>query len=600
MLSAAVVALLSTPAMADKTITGNQTTSESTATDGNLLINAGGGITFKSATVPIVTINSSNTVDNEGTLNGSGQATQTAVLIDTTTSDLTGSFVSNGTIDLSGAGTGKEVLHLTGEHSFIGNISLGAVSTGTTTIVGDLSSGIVTDGTTVLSGNLSLGGPFAISSTTANESTASGIVIASLLGTTEGDVTIASGATYSAVGNGAQGILISGPLEACDTSAVPGCTGTGTFSNLGTLTVGGVSTRSTTVANAEGGSAVVISNSIAGGILNNGLINSADTTNIAAIIAGNGTVPVIAIGPSPTTPVAINIGIDSADSANGIYSFINRGTISASPVDPNQNAHTILIAGSSTLPVTFTVPAGAPATTTGGFFNSGAITAQATSTAPAANSGSANGTSIAVAATALEIDNYVTIPVIYVSAQAATTSGTGGGSIKAAIGGPAGGVATAITIGGTGPTTDGSGNLVTNTNVPEIVIEKGAIVSASATASLTPADNGQTIGTLSAIGIQDVSNSLTRIVNSGTISAVATLTDTTRSVSISPIPAPSSATSCSAPAATPIRSRAVRWAPMRPSPGPSISASAAAASAMTRCMSGNSPMSSARSRRKAR
>lgn len=505
MLSVAAAALLSGPAYAvgPTTITTVVTTAQTTSTTGNLTINSGAGISFKSATVPDLTIDSSNTVNNGGAISADNQDTATAVQIDA--NGLTGSFLSNGTISLAGTGTGKTAIHLDGAGSFTGDVTLDTGSV--VTIAGDDSNGILTDAGSVLNGDLLLSGSFQMTPTTANSTSASGNTLIDLNGTINGNLLIGTGANYQGVGNGAQGILVVGAINGCNTTAVPGCTEIGTLANSGTLSVVGVATRSATGTNAESGSAIIVENSIAGGIINNGPIASTDTANVTATISGNGTgtAPTILITPNTTVPTAINIGPDMADAQNGGYNFINRGTISASPEDNNVSTRAIVIGGASSAPVTFVAPT--PALGTGGLFDSGVITASATSVSPGSQ----------VVATAIEIDNYVTIPKIYVSAQSAGTSGTEG-TISATITGPQGGVATAILIAGAPVGT------VVNTHVPEIDIERGARVIASATASEA---TGTTIATLSAVAIQDVSNSLVTLNNAGTISATATLTDST-------------------------------------------------------------------------
>ncbi len=253
--------------------------------------------------------------------------------------------------------------------------------------------------------------------------------------------------------------------------------------------------------NVEGGSVLMIQNSIAGGILNNGPASSADGT-VAASISGNGTLaaPTVVISPNILiTTGQMTIGVDSADAANPTYSFINRGSIVASPEDPNQNAEAIQMSGTQSIPIVFQGS---------GLLNSGSITAGATSATPGS----------AVSATAMEIGSFVTLPTIRVSAQTSPT-GTGGGSISAIISGPQGGIATAISIDGA---PINSGTIVTK--VPEIDVERGASITASASATVP---TGTTISTLSAIGIRDVSNSLTTINNAGSIRAVAALTDAT-------------------------------------------------------------------------
>ena len=495
MLSAAAAALLSTPALAVgptelKTVV---TTAQATSATGDLTIDSGAGINFKSATVPMLTLDSNNIINNGGVLTGSGQTTETAVVIDAT--GLTGSFTTNGTIDLTGTGTGKTAIFLHGASTFTGNITLDTGSV--IAVTGDTSSGILTDTGSILNGDLLLGGSLTMAPTSANESASSGVTIANLLGTIKGNVVVAAGSTYTATGNGAQGIVIAGPIMGCDTT-VAACnpaTEIGTFANSGSIAVAGIATRSTTSVNVDSGSALIVGNSVAGGILNNGPISAADTTNAPASIAGNGVnAGVIVI--TPETGVAMTIGVDTVD-ANGTFSFINRGTITATPEDPNKGTRAIVIGGALAAPITFN----------GGFFNSGIISASASSVSP--------GTP--VSASALEIDSNVTLPEIHVSAQSFAT-GSNNGSIVAAIQGPLGGVASAIFIGGA----DFSAG-TTSTSVKLITVEPGARIVASA--SVTDPTSVD-VTSLAAVAIEDRSNSLVNIVNQGTISAqVTTLTN---------------------------------------------------------------------------
>ncbi|HUO90697.1 MAG TPA: hypothetical protein VMU08_16105, partial [Rhizomicrobium sp.] len=492
LLSAAAAALLSAPALADTTITKVESTEQKTSSTGNLTINSGGGISFKSATNPLLLIDSSNTVNNGGALSAQDQDKATAVIIES--NDLIGSFTSNGTIGLTGSGTGKTAIHLqSGTGAFTGNITLDSNSA--VTIVGQSSTGLVSDPATVLNGDWLLAGSFAMNpGTSSGSSTSSAITIANLFGTTNGNVIIQAASSYSAIGSGAQGFVLSGPLNHCNTVAVPTCTEIGTFSNSGVIAVAGIAVRNPKGNNPESGSAVVIENNLAGGFLNNGPVNAADTTT-AASISGNGIEPVVLVG--STLSSSVDLDIVSSDATNGTFGFINRGTIAASPLDPNKSALDIRFSGGAATPVVVH----------GGIFTSGIITASATSVTP--------GT--AVSATALEIDQYVTIPKIVVSSQA-VSSGSSLGTVSASIAGPQGGIATAILLGGE-PV-----GAVAVTSVPEIDIQAGARVTANATAS---EPSGTTIGTLAAIAIQDVTNSLITLNNAGTISAAARLTDAT-------------------------------------------------------------------------
>jgi Autotransporter beta-domain len=513
MLSAAAVALLTAPALAagPTEITASTNASQKTSTTGDLTIDAGANLTFKSATVPTVTIDSSNFVLNNGTIDGSGQATQTAVLIDTTAANLgTGAapirFENAGAINLGGDGTGKTALHLTGAHTFFGNILFDATSV--VTISGDGGTGIHSESGSILDGNISFAGSMTMASSTVNATSSTGVALMVLNGITNGDVTIASASTLSATGTGAVGVVIGGPINHCDTTNEPSCTNLGTFSNSGTIAVNGVSVRSTTKKNNASGSALVVESSIAGGIVNNGPVVPGDvgTIQVASISANGSSAPTILITPLTGAVVPIHVGIDTLDpnaSTGGQqFSFINRGTITAAPEDPNDDARTIVIGGlSSSAPVNFD----------GGIFNSGTISA-------AAASGALNGTSSssssvnngsAVTARALEIDNFTNIPLIRVSSQtlsSPTPGSSGGGAITATIAGPKGGEATAILISGT------------STNVHEIDVDVAARIAAVATVT-DPTAGG--IG-LTAVAIEDDSGSLSVIKNAGSIQASAT------------------------------------------------------------------------------
>ncbi len=487
MLSAAVTALLSGPALATdtneiKTVvsTAQKTSTSNTAGTGpgDILIDAGGGISFKSATVPMLTIDSSNNVNNGGSISASDQATATAVQIDA--NGLAGSFTNTGSISLGGSGTAKTGIYLAGTSSFTGNIDL--ESSSAVTIVGDQSVALKSDATAILNGDWLLAGAVTVQPSSDNESSSSQVVLANLQGITNGNILIGTSSTMTAIGNGAVGFLLGGALQHC---TVASCAEIGTFANSGTIAVAGVATRSSNKGNANSGSAVIVQNGLAGGFVNNGPLSASDGT-VAATIQGNGSTQATAtilFTPGATLSAPMVIGAVTGD-ANGTYGFINRGIISASPEDPNEQAHAIFIAGSSTSSVNFT----------GGIFSSGTITASTTSIDP--------GT--AVSATAIEIAGYANVPAIEISAQAGS-----GGTVLAQISGPMGGTAQAIYI-----HDSGTGSV----SVPTITIDAGATVAANAIAT----DPSLPTVALSAVAIEDDTGTLTTLTNHGTISAFAT------------------------------------------------------------------------------
>lgn len=491
MLSAAAAAAMITPTFAAAPVDSVATTAQKTSALPNpLTITSSGGIKLTSGTAPLLTIDSNSVINNGGTFTFTGTTSAVGVLIDGTKTTI-GSFTNNGTIDLTGTGTGKTALDLNGVGSYTGTITFDTASK--VNIAGDGSTGIKQDTGFLLNGDLLLGGTLAMTPTTANGTSSSSIVIANLQGTIKGNVLVNSGASYSAVGNNATGIDITGAILPCD-KTLPGnsgCAEIGTFANSGAIVVAGVATRSATAANAESGSALIIGNSISGGVLNNGPLSSGDSVP-SAQIAGNGvTAPVLLISPV-LAATNITLGAVTGD-ANGTFGFINRGTITASPEDSNKSVRDILIAGTSTQTVTIT----------GGFFSSGLISAAATSIAPGN----------AVSATTLEIDTFVNIPKLEISGQSAGSTNNNG-LVSATINGPEGGVAAAIVIAGA-PV---SGTTPVTT-VPNITIDSGARVIAAA--NVTDPTN-TAVTQLVAIGIEDRSNSLVTLNNAGTISATAT------------------------------------------------------------------------------
>lgn len=489
MLSAAIAAVMSAPAFAAAPIDSVATTAQKTSALPNPLnIAANGGIKLTSGTTPLLTIDSNSVVTNAGTFTFTNSASAVAILIDGTKNTV-GSLTEQGTIDLTGSGITKSALHLNGVGSYTGTISFTSASV--VKIAGDTSTGISQDSGFVLNGDMLLGGTFTMTPTQPNGTAASGITIANLLGTIKGNVSVTTGAIYTAVGNNAGGIFISGPILPCNATITPACTELGTFTNAGTISVAGVATRSSTAANAESGSALIIGNSVMGGILNNGPTTPTDTVANAIIQANGVNAATLLIAPAAGA-ANITIGLDSADADGATNSFINRGNITATPEDSNKNAHDIQISGAASQTITFL----------GGFFNSGLINAQATSISPGN----------AVSATALEIDSYVTIPELEISGQSAAGANANG-VISASVNGPEGGVATAILIAGQ-PV-----NGANVTSVPNITIDSSGRVLAVAN---TTDPTNKVVTQLVATAIEDRSNSLVSLTNNGTISATAT------------------------------------------------------------------------------
>ena len=549
MLSAAAAALLAaalaaSSARADTEISANQTTPVSTSTTGNLTIDQGVGINISTASTAAVTINSNNSVLNNGIISNTGVDNAIGVEIDTSAGSLlsTGGFASTGTISLAGAGTGKQGLWITGGKTFYGPITLTSLSataiTGTTgiaqssgmSIKGDQSIGIyLTNGTTVTSNILTGGGGIVYNAS--DNSTASNSVVIDLDGKLNGNF-INAGA-ISAVGPGVIGIYEAGGISTCasDTNAPSGFTcptsSGGSFVNLGQIAMQGTAIINPRGNNPEAGSAIIIANSIAGGFFNSGP-GSGSSAGAASItsagLLGSGVVnPTILIDPSksitgtltaPRGPIIIGPVTSDIDPIDPGYAFINRGTIATQPIDAQISTGALVIQGnSSTYTTCLSAAVNAcsglnsnPANNTGGLLNTGTISASATTNTQLRTSG-------IVSATAVYLGGFAVIPRFDLKSETISGSSNTPGTISATVQGIGQGTAFALVI-------------AANANVPEITIGKGAQVLASVvtntispTSSIAPSNAPFS---LISEAIVDQSGTLSLLNNSGLIQAANT------------------------------------------------------------------------------
>ena len=217
-------------------------------------------------------------------------------------------------------------------------------------------SGLVTD-TTTATAILNLVG--------STLTTAAGTIGLDLGGTINGNVLIDAGSKILTYGTGAQGILLTGDINACNQTVAPDCTSLGALINNGIIATAGTPTPGPNpTGNPTSGTALAIGGSIAGGIFNNGPISVDDSKNITAVIAAQSFAPVIEITPGfqttvDPTPIVIGVYADATDPG---FSFYNRGSIQAASSNIDQNTAAIFIVGDGPT---------ATATLTGGLFNSG-------------------------------------------------------------------------------------------------------------------------------------------------------------------------------------------------------------------------------------
>ncbi|HXJ00251.1 MAG TPA: hypothetical protein VNH44_03450, partial [Micropepsaceae bacterium] len=430
LLSGAIgVAVAGAPALADDlTISTSTTAAVATATaanstPGNITISNAGSVAL-TATGVAVSLNSNNSVSNSGTISNNADSSAVGVQI---SGSNTGSFTNAGIINILGTAKpstagGQFGVLLNGTGAFTGNIV--ATSVSSITVTGVSANAVAVE--TELNGNLTLGG------------------------------------SVTASGSASNGVITSGLID-------------GAFTNTGMITT----TRQATETTVNPGSAVAIGANIAGGFLNAGPITSTDTTAVGIIST---------VGTSPALIVAPSIGLDASNIALGVlsdvntpgYSLVNRGKITSTGDRPSTSATTIQIGDASDN------TSGKLTGFSGGFYNSGAITAVATSDL-------ANTASLASNATAIIIANGATVPLL---TNAAT------GTISATTGGELGGNTVAVSI-------QSGGSLTTLNNAGTIA--SSANLTATAVTSLT------------AYAIQDASGKLTQITNSGTISATTTV-----------------------------------------------------------------------------
>ena len=552
MLSAAMAALLAGAAAngvrADTDITTDNKAAVNTTTGGNITIETNGEIDIK-ASAPAVTINSNNSLANLGAISNSDTTTSTGILVDTSAGNLVSSagIFNVGAIDLLGTGSVKAGLVVTGSNTFFAPITFSEIATtstvGTTStttatqissiqVQGDNSFAIYFGQGTTIDGALSLGGNIAMSPT--KNSSAAGATLIELDGNLQGNFVLDNSTHAENVGLQARGIAILGPITPCvdnaslsytcastTTALVGGTTlgNTGAFVNGGSITVVGTALPSTKGGNPEGGSALVIGNSIAGGFLNNGPATANGNTVSGTIIANGATVggianPAVAIDPSQSItatnatirgPIVLGVISSSIDVADGVasptastpgFGFINRGSIGVTAENTDVNTTTLIITGAS--PIDNTV-------IQGGFLNTGGISSSATTSV---NTNSATSTD------AVTIGNYTSIPRIVLSGEETSSVTNTPGAISATVSGPGGGSATAL-------------GLLDLANVPEIdVLQHGSITAQVSTSTVAPAADVATARTpfvQTAIGIIDASGTVKTINNAGTIQALVTV-----------------------------------------------------------------------------
>lgn len=559
MLSVALAALVASPAFADDwtDITKELNVPVDTLhangdLNGDIHLEDTGSIKISLKDTAAVTINSSNAFKAEegSTIANTGVSGAAGILVDLTTQSLDSTLCGSGEdcfngltvasdIDLSGSGDTKRGIWLKGRD---GNVDVdpafhftGAIDlTGSTmTITGDNSVGIQIDSLAELDGNLTLGQitikPSSTSSTagvigvkvdgavngniedtvsitaTGNAATTIGTLIGiDIAGAVNGNVIVDQSAAISVDGNRAQGILVTGSIN-CGLDDTT-CANSGAIINKGTIQARASFTGTNTTGNPTASSALYISGNVLGGIFNAGSAANGDDITGASLLT-TGFAPAVHITPQGSNQKPIEIGIYQPETIDPGFSFYNRGTISA--VANNQGDPSEGVDIGSDNP-------NAKVTLDGGFYNSGAISANAVT---GSSTSAADATALNIGDNAIigpndtydlsgeycHCTNKVnTDPLHDDWASIVNSASVGGGQIIATTSGSKGGEATAIHISALA-------------DVPSL-INTGAIRAAATTSDTSIAE-------LNARGIWDQSGSLTYIQNNGTIQASATELD---------------------------------------------------------------------------
>lgn len=510
-----------------------------------------------------------NSVSNQGAISATGLNYVTGVLVNGNASGVPGSIVNTGSITLNEATNYKDTNNdgivdtngtVLGQYAAgtnrLGIVTAGApfvggiTNTGTISIIGENSAGIQI-GPSGISGNLNNSGTISVTGGNSGSSDVSYGINA--LGPV-GSVNLSG--TITALGQNVVGVNLAGPITGYSTTS--GTTTTpvaGSIEINGTITASGYrSTTASTVPSIlalvqqqassellQGGPAVAIGGSVAGGVSIDPAIVATGTT--AAVAAGSitsyGSAPALLIGgPSAITigqytsnltgsPVATGYGLVLGGAVTGtaIYSFDSSGNV------VNANAVQIGVnqVGSPTSAVPSVVQPGSAAVSIfGGIDLSGTVTATGIYRAPATTTtgGTVTPLPLGGTVTALDLGN------VTVTNQATSTiTQTSGSTTTITPYGSALNVTGTVSAGSTatGPVNVTAVQLDAQAAVPSLFNRGNIIATITGIPGVlnVPAAGG-TQGYATAI--RDYSGALDEVTNSGVISASITPIDPTQTV----------------------------------------------------------------------
>ncbi len=367
---AAAFPVVTPAAAADLTISTATTAPVATSTgngtgSGNITVDTAGSIVVSTPTA--ITIDSSNTATNNGSIASSIAANARSIFVDlgqTTARNITGGFINNNVITAVGLDTtnadyansiNNSVVYISGLGTFTGSIS--NTSQGSLVAGGNKASVVAIRGTMV--------GDF----TNLGTINALGDGSYGILTTANITGTVTTGGVIAAGGSGAIGAYFGGGI-------------TGVLNHTGALLAGsgpqvtyaanGIDLVTTTAINAGGG--LWVAGNVTGGVILAGNKYTTAQEALDSTIVTNQTTAdssISIVGPAPALrfgqggpAVAANI-IIGANSANGDYSVVSQGNISASGSSNGTSALGIEIAGLVSGGRTYTT------TLSGGFRNEG-------------------------------------------------------------------------------------------------------------------------------------------------------------------------------------------------------------------------------------
>ena len=494
--------LASSPEVAAKTISSSTSTAQTTATDGDIDIASGVTISPSSAGTAAVTVDSSNTVTNEGAISYTGKNNVVGILL---SGGNTGDIENTGAITLSetysasdtnsdgvdeapyasSTSTSRYGIELTGSSAYVGDIT----NTGTISVKGNDSDDILLSAP--LTGSVYNSGALTYIGNNGAALVETGGVSGNVFVT--GDVT--------ATGTSSNGLKLTGAIGGrLEIEADVTSTGYGTTTRSSTAaTLKKIQNTASEVE--QGGSAVVVSGSVAGGIFLSGeptYTNSSDTTSdrdgdgvadyaeATGEIITYGSAPALLIGStsasSPMTVggfVATTISGLVTGTENDGWGIVLEGEVEGLGVYDNVNSTAIQIGG-----------LGGATVIDGGLKNSGAIAS--------ISYGSA-------VSTALLIGSEATVPTIENS-----------GTISAEL--------------LQGNTTTSTYSAITG-SATAIEIASGATVSSLINSGTISSDvTGDANDSVSSAAVVDYSGTLSSVTNTGTISATYTADATGASV----------------------------------------------------------------------